>query len=54
MHVFLGLGYLTQDDFFLFHSLACKFHDVVVLIAEEFSMCGYSAFSLSILQLRDI
>jgi hypothetical protein len=28
MFVFLGLGYLTQN-FFKFHPIACKFHDVI-------------------------
>jgi len=27
MHVLLGLDYLTQDEIFKFHPLACKGHD---------------------------
>ena len=30
MFVFLGLGYLTQNDILKFHSFACKFDDVIV------------------------
>jgi hypothetical protein len=29
MFVFLGLGYLTQNDIFKFHPFACKFHDAI-------------------------
>ena len=28
--VFLGLGYLTQNDVFKLHPLACKFQDVII------------------------
>jgi hypothetical protein len=30
MFVFLGLGYLIQDDFFQFHLFVCKFHDITI------------------------
>jgi hypothetical protein len=28
MNVFLGLGYLIQDDILKFHPFTCKIHDV--------------------------
>ena len=35
MFVFLGLGYLTQDDFFLGQYISCKFYDVIVFSTAE-------------------
>lgn len=33
MNILLHLGYLTQDDIFLFYLLACEFHEIIVFIA---------------------
>jgi hypothetical protein len=34
MFLFLGFGYLIQDELFYFYPLACKFHDVIGFCAE--------------------
>jgi hypothetical protein len=38
MHVLLGLGYHTQDDFLKFHPFACKTHVVFVFNSWKYSI----------------
>ena len=56
MLVFLGLGYLTQDDILKVNIFACKFHDVFVFNSQVYIIPLYKCltFSLAVLWLRDI
>ena len=51
IHVFLGLGYHTQDDIFFFHPFACI---MPLFLMPECSSCNGMACPLSILQVSDM
>jgi hypothetical protein len=53
MSVWVWITYLTQDDYFLFHSFVCKFHDALGF-SSHIPLCKWVTFSILILWLRDI